>query len=933
MLGLATVAAAGLFLLTFRRPLWGSAVTALAVPLSAGLQRGTLTPIFKPSEAIVLVVLAGVLAHQATTRRIRPLDAADLAVGGYAIGSVAVPWVVQILTPHPADLETWWTMLSPVFFLAAYYIFSRGHLTEGAVRVVLNTVMLAGVIVGAIAAAELANLPGVRSVVETAYPAPALSSFRPGSTLGSYNAVGAFGALTFTLALAIAASRWRGYPRLWLTVVMAGGLLGAIASQTWAALAVLPIITLIVVAFARSIPRELAIAAALGFAVLALSARDSKDSVQRALGAAAVAIATMLILLGATAQYLNLTGLSETVAMLFGVAAGAATQASGRRVASVDFSRGPRWSFDAQAEAHVLATAGFGANPFRVRPAPANPTFAVRREDVLQPAAREPLPRIQAAPDAAPPAAQRVVPPPISLPSVSPQRRGFPRPFRIVAIVTIAVLALVVVRIGAVFTSTDDQLLVQVGNQAIAPVDLRQSIPVSPYLFGANVFPASGTTSIDRQSGFMSYGPQVVDGLRSADVKLLRFPGGSWGEEHLLSLDQLDAFSSLLSRTGAQGMIQARLSGTTNNTVGLANQTDRAHLAGRWVDYMNNIHSDLRTGVHASALVYPVRLWTVGNEPDLTINTETGKPYTVDQYVKAFIEFSIQMHQNDPRIQVFGPEISRFGGLGAGPQDASGHLWMETFLAGVGDYEKANPGLGYHLLDGVSFHFYPEVNARDASTGLMTNAEQWSYLLEPLRHLIRQTLDRDAPLAVTEINSFATINAPPAGLSALWWADTLGMLMNQQVNYLAFFAAQGVDSPYPLFRGKQVDQTVMLRVLQLYAHLQPNLIPLASQRNPVSIYATQSDSHQDVSLLFINKANVAQLAQVRGQNQFLGISSWAKLDVSVPPYSITLVAVHHRAGADAFSFYPLKASDNNLPPLTHTVCGQNADALAYQIPC
>ena len=668
-------------------------------------------------------------------------------------------------------------------------------------------------------------------------------------------------------------------------------------------------------------------------AVLALSARDSKDSLQRALGAAAVAIAAMLILLGATAQYLNLAGLSETVAMLFGVAAGAATQASGRRVASVDFSRGPRWSFDAQAEAHVLATAGFGANPFRVQPAPANPTFAVRREDVLQPAAREPLPRIQAAPDAAPPAAQRVAPPPISLPSVSPQRRGFPRPFRIVAIVTIAVLALVVVRIGAVFTSTDDQLLVQVGNQAIAPVDLRQSIPVSPYLFGANVFPASGTTSIDHQSGFMSYGPQVVDGLRSADVKLLRFPGGSWGEEHLLSLDQLDAFSSLLSRTGAQGMIQARLSGTTNNTVGLANQTDRAHLAGRWVDYMNNIHSDLRTGVHARALVYPVRLWTVGNEPDLTINTETGKPYTVDQYVKAFIEFSIQMHQNDPRIQVFGPEISRFGGLGAGPQDASGHLWMETFLAGVGDYEKANPGLGYHLLDGVSFHFYPEVNARDASTGLMTNAEQWSYLLEPLRHLIRQTLDRDAPLAVTEINSFATINAPPAGLSALWWADTLGMLMNQQVNYLAFFAAQGVDSPYPLFRGKQVDQTVMLRVLQLYAHLQPNLIPLASQRNPVSIYATQSDSHQDVSLLFINKANVAQLAQVRGQNQFLGISSWAKLDVSLAPYSITLVAVHHRAGADAFSFYPLKASDNNLPPLTHTVCGQNADALAYQIPC
>ncbi len=258
---------------------------------------------------------------------------------------------------------------------------------------------------------------------------------------------------------------------------------------------------------------------------------------------------------------------------------------------------------------------------------------------------------------------------------------------------------------------------------------------------------------------------------------------------------------------------------------------------------------------------------------------------------------------------------------------------METFLAGVGDYEKANPQLGFHLLDGVSFHFYPGVNARDASTELMANSEQWNYLLEPLRHLIRQTLDRDAPLAVTEINSFATTNAPPAGLSALWWADTLGMLMNQQVNYLAFFAAEGVASPYPLFTPTEANQTSMLRVLQLYAHLQPNLIPLASQRNPISIYATQGDTHQDVSLLFINKGNVTQLAQVRGQNQFLGISSWAKLDVSLSPYTITIVTLHHRGGADALSYSPLRASDSSVPPLTHTVCGQNADALAYQIPC
>ena len=63
----------------------------------------------------------------------------------------------------------------------------------------------------------------------------------------------------------------------------------------------------------------------------------------------------------------------------------------------------------------------------------------------------------------------------------------------------------------------------------------------------------------------MSYGPAITTGLRSAHLNLLRFPGGGWGDEHLLSYDQLNAFSVLLSQVGAEGMIQARLSGPIGN--------------------------------------------------------------------------------------------------------------------------------------------------------------------------------------------------------------------------------------------------------------------------------------------------------------------------------------------------------------------------------
>jgi hypothetical protein len=529
---------------------------------------------------------------------------------------------------------------------------------------------------------------------------------------------------------------------------------------------------------------------------------------------------------------------------------------------------------------------------------------------------------------------------PLSRNSKQKDRR---RLFAVLSMLLLVMLILSAVRVTSVASDNNDQLVLKIGNQQQALVDLRQSLPISPYLLGVNVFPQAGTDSVDATyTGFMYYGPEVVNGLKNAGVKLLRFPGGSWGEDqplqnHILSYKQLYDFSTLLYQVGADGMIQTRLSSPITKNGQLASLKDRANLAGRWVDFMSNPRSDLRTGEFAKQ-IHPVKFWSVGNEPDKLINPDTGSIFTVADYVKAFIAYSIDMHENNPSIKVFGPEISQFYGVGIGPNDSMGTPWMEGFLKGVAAYEKANQQelkkLGFNLLDGVSFHRYQFTDARTSPYLLMSSPQEWNYLLPTLRQLIRQTMGRDLPVAVTEINTNANALEPTRGQAALWWADTLGTLLNQQADYVAYFSAEGVQAPYPLFNADaSYSQTAMYRTMELFSHLQHNLIPLQIQHDPVSVYATQDDAHQAVSLLFINKSGANQYAEISPQNQIFGFSPWHTQDISIAAYSMVLVTLHRDGGAEAISFIVPRTDDGLINPLKQTVCGKKTDALGYEVPC
>ena len=227
---------------------------------------------------------------------------------------------------------------------------------------------------------------------------------------------------------------------------------------------------------------------------------------------------------------------------------------------------------------------------------------------------------------------------------------------------------------------------------------------------------------------------------------------------------------------------------------------------------------------------------------------------------------------------------------------------------------------------------------------LMSSTDEWNYLLPPLRTLIRQDvgltttkLGLDVPsVAVTEINTNPSQFTPPsAGEAAIWWADTLGTLMNQQVNYVGFFSAEGVVEPYPLFTENGTKITAMGRVMQMFTHLQKNLLPLSIQREPVSVYATEDDARQTLSLMFVNKSYDPQIAQLRPSTQFASFSSWPSQDVQIAGNSVVVLTLHkgQSSTSEAYNFVAPTSIDPQIKPVNYTVCGHSADPLSPYIPC
>jgi hypothetical protein len=207
-----------------------------------------------------------------------------------------------------------------------------------------------------------------------------------------------------------------------------------------------------------------------------------------------------------------------------------------------------------------------------------------------------------------------------------------------------------------------------------------------------------------------------------------------------------------------------------------------------------------------------------------------------------------------------------------------------------------------------------------------------------LRQLIRQTFETDLPIALTAINTNTGTPAPPQNQSALWWAETLGQLLNNQVEYVVFSPTEGVDSPDPLFLQKDLSETAMLRVMQLFSHLQSHLVPIQGAQRIVSIYATQSDDHTTVSLFFVNQTSASQRITVRAesilpwsswqgttltlQSDTIPIlkSPWQGATLTLQGYSMAVLTLHRNGSDDTFSFDNTVNEQQAVPEVQYVIC-------------
>jgi hypothetical protein len=270
----AGLAALAYGMLSARLPAWGCAVLVAAVPLVEGLGRNTVIPGLRPSEAMMAVLVVGVLVHEIPRRARRNFSVMDVAVLAFALGTTLVP-VLYILYNRQTigfDSGGLLNVFAPLEYLATYLLFSRIGTNDRDRRLFLNLAMAASVVVSLVGIAQLADLPGVQSFLGAYYPADEglrsgmicqASGCRPTSLMQHFSAFGGYCVLSYTLALALLSDRATRFDRRWLVAVLALNAIGVFASLTVAAVLGMVLATVIVMVYRRSLPKQLLVVGAI----------------------------------------------------------------------------------------------------------------------------------------------------------------------------------------------------------------------------------------------------------------------------------------------------------------------------------------------------------------------------------------------------------------------------------------------------------------------------------------------------------------------------------------------------------------------------------------------------------------------------------------------------------------------------------------------
>ena len=353
-----------------------------------------------------------------------------------------------------------------------------------------------------------------------------------------------------------------------------------------------------------------------------------------------------------------------------------------------------------------------------------------------------------------------------------------------------------------------------------AGVDLG---PISPYVYGSNYGPWTSVPSSMFQDAF------------DAHITALRFPGGRWGDENDIQTYHLDTFMAFCQKMGAIPTISVRFQNSTPEA------------AAALVHYAN-----IEKG-------YNIIYWSIGNEPDY--ENLDGKKIDPVYYNQQWRLIAKAMKAVDPKIKLMGPELSQWGtdisSTAKYPpvQTPSSQVrldWMTEFLKANGD-----------LVDIVTVHRYPLYSP---SIGPVTveqlrqNTREWNQLVIYLRTLVHDITGRNLPVAFTEVNSDPSnaaggIASPDSFYNAIWYADVLGRLIQENVFMVNNWLLGGNSGGLPVLYPGQIRPTYY--VFQMYNHFGNEQVLATAGVADVTVYAAKRPDGT-LTVMVINLADTQQ---------------------------------------------------------------------------
>jgi Glycosyl hydrolases family 39 len=349
--------------------------------------------------------------------------------------------------------------------------------------------------------------------------------------------------------------------------------------------------------------------------------------------------------------------------------------------------------------------------------------------------------------------------------------------------------------------------------------------PISPYIYGSNYGPWTAVPV------------NMLPAALGANITVLRWPGGAWGDANDIQTYQLDPFVAFCKQMGAIPTINVRLK----------NGTPAA--AAALVKYAN---IDKK---------YGIQYWGIGNEPTL-FEAEMKETYDTVRFNREWRTIAVAMKAVDPTIQLMGPELHQWGtSLETTLKDSSGRDWMTEFLIANGD-----------LVDIVTVHRYPLYSGsgqKFAVEDLRKNTLEWTEMVKYLRDLIKTTTGRDLPIAITEVNSDPTavtngIATPDSFYNAIWYADVLGRLIQEKVFMVNQFLLANRTGGLGLIYNSDIRP--MYYVFQMYHHFGANQVYATSSTTEVTVYAAKREDGT-LTIMLNNLADGEQTVnlQVKGK--------------------------------------------------------------------